>query len=190
MSLALRFTKKFPEVSSDSLRRQAKSKVLESSKPHLYRRETGSVFRSARGERRGRVFHILLLLEAWSQTCTRPDIVYAVGLLGRYQIHPGMEHWKAAFKVMRYPQGSETKWSHKGDPGIVRYSDSYYAGYPDTRKSTSGYVFLLAGSAISWKSEKESQPLPLHTLSILLRGHMPGQAEEIHHRTSGDGYYL
>ncbi len=29
MSLALRFTKTFPEVSSDSLRRQAKSKVLE-----------------------------------------------------------------------------------------------------------------------------------------------------------------
>jgi len=85
----------------------------------------------------------------YAQTCTRPDIVYAVGLLGRYQSHPGMEHWKAAFKVMRYLQGSETKWSHKGDPGIVRYSDSDYAGYPDTRKSTSGYVFR---SAISRKS--------------------------------------
>lgn len=52
----------------------------------------------------------------YAQTCTRPDIIYAVGLLGRYQSHPGMEHWKAAFKVMRYLQGSETKWSHKGDP--------------------------------------------------------------------------
>lgn len=42
----------------------------------------------------------------YAQTCTRPDIVYAVGLLGRYQSHPGMEHWKAAFKVMRYLQGT------------------------------------------------------------------------------------
>lgn len=41
-----------------------------------------------------------------AQTCTRPDIAYAVGLLGRYQSNPGMEHWKAAFKVMRYLQGT------------------------------------------------------------------------------------
>ena len=25
----------------------------------------------------------------YAQTCTRPDIAYAVGLLGRYQSHPG-----------------------------------------------------------------------------------------------------
>lgn len=42
----------------------------------------------------------------YAQTCTRPDIAYAVGLLGRYQSNPGMEHWKAAFKVMRYLQGT------------------------------------------------------------------------------------
>jgi len=42
----------------------------------------------------------------YAQTCTRPHIVYAVGLLGRYQSHPGMEQWKAAFKVMRYIKGT------------------------------------------------------------------------------------
>lgn len=39
----------------------------------------------------------------YAQTCTRPDIAYAVGLLGRYKSNPGMEHWKA---VMRYLQGT------------------------------------------------------------------------------------
>ena len=37
---------------------------------------------------------------------------------------------------------------------IVEYSDSNYAG--DNRKSTSGYVFTLAGGAISWKSSKQT----------------------------------
>jgi hypothetical protein len=37
---------------------------------------------------------------------------------------------------------------------IVGYSDSDYAG--DDRKSTSGYVFTLAGGAILWKSWKQT----------------------------------
>ena len=35
------------------------------------------------------------------QTCTRPDISFAVGMLGRYQSNPGIDYWKAAKKVMR-----------------------------------------------------------------------------------------
>ena len=37
---------------------------------------------------------------------------------------------------------------------IVGYLDSDYAG--DNRKSTTGYVFTLAGGAISWKSSKQT----------------------------------
>jgi len=39
----------------------------------------------------------------YAQTCTRPYISFAVGMLGRYQSNPGLEHWKAAKKVLRYP---------------------------------------------------------------------------------------
>ncbi|WVZ23370.1 hypothetical protein V8G54_001914 [Vigna mungo] len=42
----------------------------------------------------------------YAQTCTRPDISFAVGMLGRYQSNPGMDHWKAAKKVLRYLQGA------------------------------------------------------------------------------------
>ena len=38
----------------------------------------------------------------YAQVCTRPDIAYAVGVLGRYQSNPGMDHWRAVNKVMRY----------------------------------------------------------------------------------------
>ncbi|KAK2982880.1 hypothetical protein RJ640_003498 [Escallonia rubra] len=43
----------------------------------------------------------------YAQVCTRPDIAYVIGMLGRYQINPGMSHWKAAKKVMRYLQGTK-----------------------------------------------------------------------------------
>ena len=37
---------------------------------------------------------------------------------------------------------------------IEKYIDSDYAG--DDRKSTSGYIFTLAGGAISWKNSKQT----------------------------------
>jgi len=38
----------------------------------------------------------------YAQVCTRPDIAYIVGVLGRYLSNPGMDHWNAAKRVMRY----------------------------------------------------------------------------------------
>ena len=38
----------------------------------------------------------------YAQVCTRPNITFAVGVLGRYQSNPGLDHWRAAKKVMRY----------------------------------------------------------------------------------------
>ena len=36
------------------------------------------------------------------QTCTRLDISFAIGMLGRYQSNPEIDHWKAAKKVLWY----------------------------------------------------------------------------------------
>ena len=38
----------------------------------------------------------------YAQVCTRLDIAFTVGMLGRYQSNPGVDHWKAVKKVMRY----------------------------------------------------------------------------------------
>ncbi|GAA0170757.1 transmembrane signal receptor [Lithospermum erythrorhizon] len=43
----------------------------------------------------------------YAQTCTRPDISFDVGMLGRYQSNPRMDHWKATKKVLRYLQGTK-----------------------------------------------------------------------------------
>jgi hypothetical protein len=39
---------------------------------------------------------------------------------------------------------------------IVGYSDSDFAGCLDIDRSTSGYVFILAGGVISWSSSKQT----------------------------------
>ena len=45
-------------------------------------------------------------------------------------------------------------YRRSGSLHIEGYSDSDYMG--DDRKSTSGYIFTLAGGAISWKSSKQT----------------------------------
>ena len=78
-------------------------------------------------------------------------------MLGRYQSNPGLELWKAAKKVLRYLEGIKNhmltyrKYDHLE---VIGYTDLDFADCVDTRKSTFGYVYLLAGGAISWKSAK------------------------------------
>ncbi|XP_057954096.1 secreted RxLR effector protein 161-like [Malania oleifera] len=95
----------------------------------------------------------------YAQTCTRPDISFAVGMLGRYQSNPGMIHWKATKKVLRYLQGTKDyklMYQRSDHLKVVGYSDFDFSRCVDIRKSTFGYVYLLAVGAISWKSAKQS----------------------------------
>ena len=39
---------------------------------------------------------------------------------------------------------------------IIGYFDSNFAGCQDNMRFTSGYVYLLAGGAISWRSAKQT----------------------------------
>ncbi|XP_042485262.1 secreted RxLR effector protein 161-like [Macadamia integrifolia] len=95
----------------------------------------------------------------YAMTCTRPDISFAIGMLGRYVSNPGIDHWVAAKKVMRYLKGTrEYMLTYRASDQleVIRYSDSNYAGCLDSRKSTPGYIFLLAGGVIYWKSKKQT----------------------------------
>ena len=42
------------------------------------------------------------------------------------------------------------------DLEVIDYSDSDYVGYIDTKKSISGYIFMLVGGVISRRSAKQS----------------------------------
>ena len=95
----------------------------------------------------------------YAQVCTRPDIAYIVGMLGRYLSNPGMDHWRAAKRVMRYLQRTKEymiTYRRLDQLEFIGYSNSDFAGCQDSRRSTSSYIYLLAGGAISWRSTKQT----------------------------------
>jgi hypothetical protein len=62
-------------------------------------------------------------------------------------------------KALRYVQGTKglmLTYRRSDSLEIKGYSDADFAGDKDDRKSTTGYVFTLAGGDISWRSVKQS----------------------------------
>ncbi|XP_052875883.1 secreted RxLR effector protein 161-like [Gossypium arboreum] len=95
----------------------------------------------------------------YAQVCTRPDIAYIVGMLGRYLSNPVIDHWIAVKRVMRYLQRTKDymlNYKRSNLLEVIGYSDSDFARCQYSRKSTSGYIYLLVGGAISWKSVKQT----------------------------------
>jgi hypothetical protein len=95
----------------------------------------------------------------YAQVCTCLELCFVTGMLGRYQSNPGPDQWKAAKKVLRYMQGTKVfmlTYKRTDNLEIVGYSDSDFTGCVDSKISTSGYIFTLAGGAISWKSSKQT----------------------------------
>ena len=105
----------------------------------------------------------LLYLASW----TRPDIAFAVSELSRFVSNPGKPHLEAAKRVFRYLRKTlhlglvfRSSSSLSNHPEISPntlwgYVDSDWAGCPDSRRSTSGFVFMLNGAAISWRSKRQ-----------------------------------
>lgn len=89
----------------------------------------------------------------YASTHTRPDIAWAVGLLSRYLQAPGATHWSIAKHLLRYIKGTLDYGLRyqKTAVELFLHSDSDWAG-AESRKSTTGYVAILAGSAVTWNS--------------------------------------
>ncbi|MCO5567226.1 hypothetical protein L7F22_020915 [Adiantum nelumboides] len=89
---------------------------------------------------------------------TRPDIAFAVGVVSRYMLDPGKKHWEAVKGILRYLKATKNMCICYGSQelSVMGYTDSDYAGDLDNRRSTSGYVFTMAGGAISWRSRLQT----------------------------------
>ncbi|ODM15243.1 hypothetical protein SI65_09184 [Aspergillus cristatus] len=90
---------------------------------------------------------------------TRPDIAFAVNQLSQYLAEPRKVHLAAAKHVLRYVKstiGYGLMFSAKGSPkGLYAYADSAYANSAKNR-STTGFIFFINGTPISWTSRKQS----------------------------------
>lgn len=71
--------------------------------------------------------------------------------------NPGKKHWEAVKGLMRYLRGTLEICICFGtrDACVLGYTDADFAGHPDTRRSTSGYVFTFVGGAVSWMSRTQ-----------------------------------
>jgi hypothetical protein len=86
---------------------------------------------------------------------TRPDISSAVRAVAKHMNNPTHEHLEAALMILKYLKGTAElgiRYSPNGSSHINGFADSDWANDPESRKSVSGNVFLLAGGAISWQS--------------------------------------
>ncbi|KAK8957035.1 hypothetical protein KSP39_PZI000307 [Platanthera zijinensis] len=91
----------------------------------------------------------------YAMVCTRSDIAHAIGVVSRFLSNPGKEHWSAVKWILRYLQGTTDLSLRFGgsEPELLGYTDADMAGDLDSRKSTSGYLMLFAGGAVSWASK-------------------------------------
>ncbi|KAM1443641.1 hypothetical protein ACFX2I_039895 [Malus domestica] len=95
----------------------------------------------------------------YAQVCTRPDFAFTISVLGRFQANVGEAHWNAAKRVLRYLQRTKEHMLIYGRTYTLvleGYSDSDFAGCIDDLKSTSGFVFTMAGGAVSWRTMKQA----------------------------------
>ncbi|KAG2758603.1 hypothetical protein Pcac1_g29276 [Phytophthora cactorum] len=89
---------------------------------------------------------------------TRPDLAAAVGVLSQFAADPCPTHWQALKRVFRYIQGTKThgiEFQGSCEDGLQGYSDADWAGDIESRRSTSGYAFMMNGGCISWRSKKQ-----------------------------------
>lgn len=90
---------------------------------------------------------------------TRPDIAYCVGIVSRYMERPTKLHLEAVKRIMRYVKGTihfGLVYSEDSRNNVLNgYSDSDLAGLLDDRRSTSGMVFYLNESVVTWVSQKQ-----------------------------------
>ena len=107
-------------------------------------------------------------------TNTRPDIAFAVSQVARFSNNPKQSHAVAVKTIVRYLIGTKNKGTlvtPTGKLDIQLYVDADFAGLfkkehekdPDSARSRTGYILLLGGFPLIWKSQLQSK-IALSTL--------------------------
>lgn len=94
----------------------------------------------------------------YASTISRPDISYAISKLGENMSKPSEMDITKAYRVLKYLRGTQDykiNFHRDDQTELVGYTDSDWAGDHTNRRSTSGYLFVLGGAAISWQSKRQ-----------------------------------
>nr|GEW12226.1 hypothetical protein [Tanacetum cinerariifolium] len=93
--------------------------------------------------------------------CTRPDVTFAQNITSQIQQNQGDIHWTIVKNILKYLKNTKDMFLvYEGDLKrelrVSCYTDAGYLTDADDLKSQTGYVFVLNGGAVDWKSAKQS----------------------------------
>lgn len=92
--------------------------------------------------------------------CTRPDVSFALSMMSRYQQNPGESHWTAVKNILKYLRRTKDMFLVYGgleeELSVKCYTDASFQTDRDDSRSQSGYVFIMNGGAVDWRSSKQS----------------------------------
>jgi len=96
----------------------------------------------------------LLYISNW----TKPDIAYVVTRLSRYTSNHNKDHWTTLERIFRYLEGTiDYCLFYSIYPSVIEgYSNANWVIDSQNIESTSGYIFLLGGAAITCASCKQT----------------------------------
>jgi hypothetical protein len=94
----------------------------------------------------------------YAMLATRPDLAQCIQQISQFSQKPTTMHEKAAKHALRYLNGTiDQGITYDGKQGLKLecWSDANWGG-EEKRESVSGFVFTIAGGAVSYSSKKQS----------------------------------
>nr|GFA00771.1 retrotransposon protein, putative, Ty1-copia subclass [Tanacetum cinerariifolium] len=97
----------------------------------------------------------------YAMLCTRPDVAFAQNITIRFQQKAGDIHWTIVKNILEYLRNTKDMFLvYRGDIKrelrVSCYTDTRYLTDADDLKSQTGYMFVLNGGDVDWKSAKQS----------------------------------
>ena len=92
---------------------------------------------------------------------THSNLSYAIATLGCHAANPGPDHQYALEHIFRYLKATSNRqlifgYGAPNGSTLLSYTNIDWATNINDCKLTSGYVFTLAGTTISWSSKKQT----------------------------------
>ncbi|GBP48459.1 Retrovirus-related Pol polyprotein from transposon TNT 1-94 [Eumeta japonica] len=95
---------------------------------------------------------------------SRPDVMFAVNLVSRFLNCYDESHWTAVKKILKYLKDTVNYGlcyiTSSKSSELIGFSDADYANDVTTRRSTTGYIFIKNGAAVTWSSQRQ------HTVAL------------------------
>ena len=90
---------------------------------------------------------------------SRPYVMQAFEQVAQFQEAPKESHVLLVKRIFRYLKGTKEfgLWYPKGkDLSLIAYTDAYWEGFIDDRRTTNGTTFYLGECLVSWLRKKQS----------------------------------